>query len=616
MQILFREIFVSIKECKRDMEQEELFESEISLRTNENFKMCYKLVTGKEFISNDDFSNDKIELLLNLFESFKTSKPLKFKKLNINDNTRLFIEKLLETDDDEFIEILLNDFSKEMNTKMREKDNYVILIRNSDALILAHSKMGEQSINTNFDVFERLLDKDNVMRIVFFEKEDGIIKVRHYEKNKSKFFIEWLGLPQENLFYSFGGENKFYSEIQGFPIVLEISDEDIDSIKHNDYIDIDDGKIKFKNGIESLPINHIMRQRMKYVDYNHFKRDFISRKYDLLYYKKEYIKLNESLDPSLSKIYDCETEVKGGKFYLEKINQNMIMLFCNKLIDLDENFLNKIISLFLNDEPSKITHVGDEFSENPLEIGNIKIYNKFKLTFTKNLVDYLNEEQLSDTFKKDFIYAIFCCLKFENPKMDIISFIDKFLSKFIAESKFVSDNLRLINDILIEHSFKFEKTGVLKKLDSQNTNVVESVRINSGTIEKYDVFISYSSKDKKYVSQLYEKLKEKGLNIWCDNRLRIGDNVRKNINEGLNNCEYGIVVLSQNYIVSFWPNKEYDSLYPLMENGKLIPINHGLNKEELDKFDKSLHNIIYRKTDEYSVEEIVDEICQKIKCDN
>ena len=28
------------------------------------------------------------------------------------------------------------------------------------------------------------LDKDNVMRIVFFEKVEDKIKVRHYEKNK------------------------------------------------------------------------------------------------------------------------------------------------------------------------------------------------------------------------------------------------------------------------------------------------------------------------------------------------------------------------------------------------------------------------------------------------
>lgn len=302
------------------IEQKEEYNTRTT-EVDENFKMCYKLVTGKDVKSNDDFSEETIDSLLNVFESFNTSSPIKFRKLNLDENTKIFIETLLDTDDDIYIKLLLNDFSKEMKTKMREKDNYVILMRNGTKLILAHSKMGEQSITTNFDVFERLLDKDNVMRIVFFEKENEIITVRHYEKNKSKFFIKWLGLPQKNLFYTFGGENKFYSEIQGFPIILEINDEDIDSIKNNEYIDIDGENIRFKNKISTLPIKHIMRQRTKYNNYNDFDRDRISRKYDLAYYKEYYIKLNESLDPTFSKIFDCETEVIGGEKNYRKIKQ-------------------------------------------------------------------------------------------------------------------------------------------------------------------------------------------------------------------------------------------------------------------------------------------------------
>ena len=106
--------------------QENEFESETT-KVDENFKMCYKLVTGKEVHSNDDFSAETINSLLNVFESFNTSKPIKFRTLNPDDNTKFFIEKLLKEDNDDFIRLLLTDFSKEMKTKMREKDNYVIL---------------------------------------------------------------------------------------------------------------------------------------------------------------------------------------------------------------------------------------------------------------------------------------------------------------------------------------------------------------------------------------------------------------------------------------------------------------------------------------------------------
>lgn len=507
-----------------DFERDEQFGRGTAEKTDENFKMCYKLVTGGEFTSHDDFSSNEIDSLLTLFKSFKTSKPIKFNKLKINDNTRLFIEKLLEDDDDEFIEILLNDFSKEMNTKMREKDNYVILIRNNNILILAHSKMGEQSINTNFDVFERLLDKDNVMRIVFFEKEDMAIKVRHYERNKSKFFIEWLGLPQKNLFYSFGGENKFYSEIQGFPIVLEISDEDIDSIKSNEYMDIDGNNIKFKEKISTLKINHIMRQRTKYNDYNHFERDFISRKYNLLYYKEEYVKLNESLDPTLTKIFDCETDVKGMQYPIEKVNQNMMMLFCNKLIDLDENFLNKIVSLFLNNEPSKITHVGDEFSEIPLEIGNIKIYNKFNLNISKHLINYLNESELPETFKNELIYVIFSCLRFDNPKMNITYFIDKFLSRFVSELKF---DAILKEDAILELKSKDYFMGKDKVIVEKLVNDIPK-KLKENNYKLY--LIGYNEEYK-----IYDFIPTYNLD---DSRLF---NITKNIEEKLSNIDLNLM---------------------------------------------------------------------------
>ncbi len=491
--------------------QDKEYEKETS-KVDETFKMCYKLVTGKEVKSNDDFSTETINSLLNVFESFNTSPPIKFRRLNLDDNTQIFIETLLDNDDDNYINMLLNDFSKEMKTKMREKDNYVILMRNSEKLILAHSKMGEQSITTNFDVFERLLDKDNVMRIVFFEKDDEIIKVRHYEKNKSKFFIKWLGLPQKNLFYSFGGENKFYSEIQGFPIVLEINDEDIDSINNNEYVDIDGENIKFKNKISTLPIKHIMRQRTKYNNYNDFDRERISRKYDLAYYKNAYVKLNESLDPTFSKILDCETEVIGGKETIEKSNKNLIMLFCNKQIDLDKNFLNKLKSIFLNDEPSKITHVGDEFSETPLEIGNIKIYNKFNLKLTKELLKYLKERELPDTFKKELIYVILSCLKFDNPKINITYFIDEFLSEFVKELKFDAE---LMEDSILELKSKEYFTGTDKDIVEKLTKDIPK-KLKDNDYKLY--LIGYDEKSKLYDSIPSNKL--------SDTRI---DNITRNI---------------------------------------------------------------------------------------
>ena len=139
--------------------------------------MCYKKVSSDDITYNKKFNEKNKNAVLNVLNSFKLSEQTSFDELKMKNNSKIFIEKLFKGSDEEFIKLLLNDFSEEMNTKMREKDKYVILILFENTLILAHSKIGEKSINTNFTVFDRLLDKDNVMRVVFFEKKENQISV-------------------------------------------------------------------------------------------------------------------------------------------------------------------------------------------------------------------------------------------------------------------------------------------------------------------------------------------------------------------------------------------------------------------------------------------------------
>ena len=255
-----------------------------------------------------------------------------------------------------------------------------------------------------------------------------------------------------------------------------------------------------------------MRQRRKYNNYNDFDRERISRKYDLAHYKDYYIKLNESLDPTISMIFDCETEVSGGKETIEKSNKNMIMLFCNKQIDLDKNFLNKLKSLFLNDEPSKITHVGDEFSETPIEIGNIKIYNKFNLNLTRELLNYLNERELPNTFKNELIYVILSCLRFDNPKMKIKYFIDKFLTEYVKELKFDAE---LMEDSILELKSKEYFIGTDKDIVEKLTKDIPK-KLKENNYKLY--LIGYDEK-----SKIYDSIPSYNLS---DSRL---DNITKNI---------------------------------------------------------------------------------------
>lgn len=104
---------------------------------------------------------------------------------------------------------------------------------------------------------------------------------------------------------------------------------------------------------------------------------------------------------------------------------------------------------------------------------------------------------------------------------------------------------------------------------------------------KWDVFVSHASEDKAFARELVNALEESGLRVWFDElSLFAGDSLRRAINQGLAESEYGIVILSPNFLAKEWPQKELDGL-TAREDGKekvIIPIWHNVSAENVRKF--------------------------------
>ena len=64
------------------------------------------------------------------------------------------------------------------------------------------------------------------------------------------------------------------------------------------------------------------------------------------------------------------------------------------------------------------------------------------------------------------------------------------------------------------------------------------------------MFISHASEDKdSVVRPLALALKNKGINVWYDEfELKIGDSLRRKIDQGLSKSKFGIVVISRSFI--------------------------------------------------------------------
>ena len=133
---------------------------------------------------------------------------------------------------------------------------------------------------------------------------------------------------------------------------------------------------------------------------------------------------------------------------------------------------------------------------------------------------------------------------------------------------------------------------------------------------EYDVFISHASEDKdSVVRPLAQALVAKGLKVWYDEfELKIGDSLRRKIDSGLAKSKFGIVVLSQSFIKKGWTNYELDGIISKANTGEqvLLPIWHGITKQEVLDYSPSLADKVARNTASYTVEEIAEEITELI----
>lgn len=114
---------------------------------------------------------------------------------------------------------------------------------------------------------------------------------------------------------------------------------------------------------------------------------------------------------------------------------------------------------------------------------------------------------------------------------------------------------------------------------------------DSPCVKEYDVFISHASEDKQpLVEELVGCLKTEGIRVWYDkDNIDWGDRFRAKIDEGLEKAQYGIIILSPDYIRAekYWTKAELDALIQIESaTGRkvLLPVWHHLSKNEVIAF--------------------------------
>jgi hypothetical protein len=132
----------------------------------------------------------------------------------------------------------------------------------------------------------------------------------------------------------------------------------------------------------------------------------------------------------------------------------------------------------------------------------------------------------------------------------------------------------------------------------------------------WDVFISHASEDKdEVVRPLAHELQQRGLRVWFDEfELRIGDSLRRKIDQGIARSAFGVVVLSTSFFAKNWTQYELDGLVTRSVDGSqiLLPLWHRLTKAEVMTFSPSLADNLARSTGDNTSEEIAAEIAEVV----
>jgi hypothetical protein len=131
----------------------------------------------------------------------------------------------------------------------------------------------------------------------------------------------------------------------------------------------------------------------------------------------------------------------------------------------------------------------------------------------------------------------------------------------------------------------------------------------------YDVFISHASEDKEEVARpLAEALRSRGLRVWFDEmEIKLGDSLRRRIDDGLLNSRFGLVVLSHSFFAKEWPKKELDALVAREDGSEkvILPIWHGVSRQDILMYSVLLADKLAAPTSK-GVLHIVDQIVRAV----
>lgn len=242
----------------------------------------------------------------------------------------------------------------------------------------------------------------------------------------------------------------------------------------------------------------------------------------------------------------------------------------------------------------KIERISNKNRVNSGDIRRLKRHRKDLTTIESNITKVIQEIQKNSEKMEDYRNKV-----------------SKEQDKRLAELTKLMKGNEKTNEVYINNQIELQV-----KLDELASDIKESV--SQKEIIEYDVFLSHSSLDKEeYVTELSDKLEEKGLSVFEDVKVfKIGHSQTDMMNIGILNSRFVVVFLSVNFIESGWSEYEFKSFLNREISEKkiiILPIWHNVTVEEVKNYNPYLVDKYALNTSKYSLDQIVDSINQVVQ---
>ena len=258
--------------------------------------------------------------------------------------------------------------------------------------------------------------------------------------------------------------------------------------------------------------------------------------------------------------------------------------------------------------------------ENKKEIDKNKQIDSVHRTINKNTsISTLNSKQRQiDGYQKDILNCRTKIASYQKSIATKSAELGKKRQELLKaqqseQKKLQDDQLKFQKKLQseIEIQKRHLETLIAHNYSTQNNKLVSTEDIPEPT-KQYDFFISHASEDKDdIVRDLAEALRNNGFEVWYDEfELKIGDSLRKKIDYGLSNANYGIVIISPSFVKKNWTEYELNGMVAREMNGHkvILPIWHKITKDEVLRFSPSLADKLALNTSIHTIDDIVENL--------